>query len=270
MLCTLVVSQMLPDSVVIKGGMGVKLRFGELGTRATADLDVCTASRGAIFEEEFQIRAARGWGRVPPSQGELSRNPNAADRVAFTAQIRATRTHDPGLPRPQYVTHPYRISIIFLGKQWSRLEVEVSDPEIDAHAFRRRAIDYGLLRFNDYFGFGALEPVELVDLEYQIAQKIHAVSDPLYQRAHDLVDLQLLWAANPDKQILLDLCLRTFTWRDQQPWPPLPLREMSHWELAYQEAREETIVNGNTSVLPDVKAAREWLGRVIMLVASSS
>lgn len=38
MLCTLIVSQMLPDAVAIKGGMGVKLRLGERGTRATADL----------------------------------------------------------------------------------------------------------------------------------------------------------------------------------------------------------------------------------------
>ena len=28
MLCTLIVSQMLPDAVAIKGGMGVKLRMG--------------------------------------------------------------------------------------------------------------------------------------------------------------------------------------------------------------------------------------------------
>ncbi len=36
MLCTLIVSQMLPDAVAVKGGMGVKLRFGERGTRATS------------------------------------------------------------------------------------------------------------------------------------------------------------------------------------------------------------------------------------------
>lgn len=36
MLCTLIVSQMLPDAVAVKGGMGVKLRLGERGTRATS------------------------------------------------------------------------------------------------------------------------------------------------------------------------------------------------------------------------------------------
>lgn len=60
------------------------------------------------------------------------------------------------------------------------------------------------------FGFGELEPVDLIDLEYQIAQKIHAVTDPAYARAHDLVDLQLLWNATPDLSILHRLCMRTF------------------------------------------------------------
>lgn len=60
MLCTLVVSQMLPGAVAIKGGMGVKLRLGERGTRATADLDVSTRARGEEFEGEFRSYLARG------------------------------------------------------------------------------------------------------------------------------------------------------------------------------------------------------------------
>lgn len=50
MLCTMVVSQMLPEAVAIKGGMGIKLRFGESGTRATADFDVSAVQRGEAFE----------------------------------------------------------------------------------------------------------------------------------------------------------------------------------------------------------------------------
>jgi len=49
---------------------------------------------------------------------------------------------------------------------------------LDAHAHTRKEIDDDLLQFGAYFGFGELGPVELVDLEYQIAQKIHAVTDP--------------------------------------------------------------------------------------------
>ncbi|WP_235939982.1 nucleotidyl transferase AbiEii/AbiGii toxin family protein [Occultella kanbiaonis] len=271
MLCTLIVSQMLPDAVAVRGGMGVKFRFGERGTRATSDLDVSTRARGEEFEQTFRARLAEGWGTVPPSKGERRRNPDAPDRVAFTATVRAVKPHDPGLPRPEYVTHPYRVSIAFLGSAWGALDVEVSDPEIDPNAHTRKEMDGELVQFGAYFGLGVLRPVELVDLEYQIAQKLHAVTDPAYVRAHDLVDLQLLWNAGPDLPSLHHLCARTIDWRRQQPWPPLPLRPMDGWELAYADARAETEVNGQTPVLPDVAAARDWLfERIEMLAATGS
>lgn len=269
MLCTLIVSQLLPDAVAVKGGMGVKLRFGERGTRATSDLDVSTRVRGEEFEQAFRARLAEGWGTVPASKGELRRNPDAPERVAFTATVRAVKLHDPGLARPEYVMHPYRVSIAFLGNAWGALDVEVSDPEIDPHSLKRKEIDGELVRFGAYFGFGGLHPVELVDLEYQIAQKLHAVTDPAYERAHDLVDLQLLWSAGPVLLVLEGLCVRTFDWRRQQAWPPLPLRPMDGWELAYADARAETEVGGATPVLPDITAAREWLTQVIKVIASS-
>lgn len=131
---------MLPDTVAIKGGMGVKLRFGERGTRATSDLDVSTRARGEDFERSFRERLAAGWGTVPPSKGEQARNPAAAPRVAFTATVGAVRLHDPGLARPEYVMHPYRVSLSFLGKAWGALDVEVSDPRsLRTHTRGRRS-----------------------------------------------------------------------------------------------------------------------------------
>src|SRR5699024_6128112 len=102
-----------------------------------------------------------------------------------------------------------------------------------------------------------------VDLEYQIAQKIHAVTDPLYARVHDLVDLQLLWTGEPDLPTLHELCVRTFAWRKRQSWPPLPLREMSGWEHAYDDSREETEIGGETTILTTLMEARRWLAEVI-------
>jgi hypothetical protein len=270
MLCTLIVSQMLPDAVAIKGGMGVKLRLGERGTRATSDLDVSTRARGEEFEQAFRARLAAGWGTVPPSKGELRRDPEAPDRVAFTATVRTARRHDPGLARPEYVMHPYRVSIAFLGSAWGALDVEVSDPEIDTHAHMPKEIDGELVEFGARFGFGELQPVELVSLEYQIAQKIHAVTDPAYERAHDLVDLQLLWNAGVDLTALRNLCERTFDWRRRQSWPPLPLRPMDDWDLAYADARGETEVDGQTPVLPDSASARAWLVHIIETVADAA
>ncbi|WP_217376712.1 hypothetical protein [Paenarthrobacter ureafaciens] len=75
MLCTLIVSQMLPEAVAVKGGMGIKLRMGETGTRATSDLDVSSGQRGVDFEESFREQLAQGWGEVPPSKRSSAQRP---------------------------------------------------------------------------------------------------------------------------------------------------------------------------------------------------
>lgn len=270
MLCTLIVTQMLPDSVAVKGGMGVKLRMGERGTRATADLDVSARQRGDELEEAFRVRLAKGWGVVPASKGELRKDPLASDRVAFTAALKPQRLHDPGLVRPQYVMHPYKVTLSFLGREWAGLDVEVSDPEIEPLAHTRYAVDGELIELSGRFGFGDLRPVELIYLEHQIAQKIHAVTDPDYARAHDLVDLQLLWAAGPELIALRDYCVRTFAFRRAQEWPPLPLRGMDGWDPAYREAREETEVGGRSPVLGGIDLARTWLERMIASIDAAT
>ena len=255
MLCTLVVSQMLPDAVVVNGGTGVKLRMGESRTRATADLDVSTEYRGEQFEEAFELALRAGWGVVPAAKGVVRRDPDAPDRVAFTAELKRRPVHDPGSDRPQYVMHPYRVSLFFVGKPWAGIDVEVSDSEIDPAAHAPARVDDELADLNDSFGFGELRPIELVALEYQIAQKLHAVTDVVYDRAHDLVDLQLLWSVGVQLSELRELCVQTFGFRHAQEWPPLPLRAMDSWELAYEEARGETAVDGETLVLPDICGA---------------
>ena len=270
MLCTLIISQMLPDAVAVKGGMGIKLRLGESGTRATADLDVSTKERGEVFESAFRERLAKGWGTVPASKGALRKNPAAPDRVAFTATVKKQRRHDPGLTHPQYVIHPYRVTLAFLGSTWAGLDVEVSDPEIEPHAHSRLVLDGELIELGAYFGFGDLVPVELVDLEFQIAQKIHAVTDPAYNRAHDLVDLQLLCSADPDLSEVHKFSVRTFDFRCSQKWPPIPLRAMDGWDIPYSEARKETQVRGESLVLPSIDAARKWLTKLIMDIDDST
>lgn len=246
----------------------MKLRLGESGTRATSDLDVSTVAAGATFEERFRQRLAAGWGEVPPSIGERRRNQELSPRTAFTGSVRARKPHDPGLTRPEYLMRPYRVTLAFLGKGWAGLDVEVSDAELDLERLPPRRVDRELSQFAEFFGFGELRPVPIIGLEEQIAQKLHAVTDPTYQRAHDLVDLQLLWEVGPDLALLHSLCVRTFAWRRRQTWPPLPLRSMETWELAYEVARAETKINGRTAVARDVAAAREWLTNMITQTVS--
>lgn len=45
-------AQMLPDSVAIKGGLAIKMQRGELGTRATSDLD-------GVFLRDYETTIAQ-------------------------------------------------------------------------------------------------------------------------------------------------------------------------------------------------------------------
>jgi hypothetical protein len=92
-------------------------------------------------------------------------------------------------------------------------------------------------------GFGELTPVPLISLDQQVAQKIHAATHPDTQRAHDLVDVQLLWHAGTDGgqdldlPLLVQMCRRTFDYRHTHAWPPaVALPEPL--DPAYQTARE--------------------------------
>jgi hypothetical protein len=69
--------------------------------------------------------------------------------------------------------------------------------------------------------------VPVLALRWQIAQKLHAVSEAPLQgggenvRFWDLIDLQLLEAVtNGELTIIRDACEETFALRGQHTWPP--------------------------------------------------
>lgn len=79
LLGAVIIAQLLPSGTSIKGGMGLKMRLGERGTRATRDLDVAAADQAkaaALLAE----RLAKGWGSVPASRRELQKDPAAPSR----------------------------------------------------------------------------------------------------------------------------------------------------------------------------------------------
>lgn len=56
-----ILAQMLPDSAV-KGGTGLKLRFGDSVTRETPDLDTAFRGDRDAFMVELNKRLKAGWG----------------------------------------------------------------------------------------------------------------------------------------------------------------------------------------------------------------
>ena len=111
-------------------------------------------------------------------------------------------------------------------------------------------------------GLEAPKPVRVMRADHQVAQKLHAVSEPASERARDLVDLQLL-----DKGEELDLaqveatCVRLFEYRRQQAWPPT-IVSGDGWATLYEAAVEDI------DVLPDVDDAVAWVNEFVQRIAT--
>lgn len=255
-----IAAQMLPDSVALKGGLALKMKLGELGTRATSDLDAVFMDSYGATVESIEDRCKAGWGRVPPSKKQRRANPNAPERVAFTGTLKEKEQHDPGARHPEYLMRPLRVTLNFLGKPWGAIDLELAYPETTTKLSPPSRIDSELTDKFEAFGFGKLAAVRFLALEVQVAQKIHALTHPLSDRTHDLVDLQLLWTDELELRGLHRACEATFRYRQEHTWPPLPMRSMKADEGRYKQAVEEvTLHNQRPHIFVELEDARQWL-----------
>lgn len=86
--------------------------------------------------------------------------------------------------------------------------------------------------------------VPCMTLPWQVTQKLHACTDPVEEprtndRAHDLVDLQLIEALLADQYLTETraACIAVFHARDRHPWPP-NVTPRPHWVPIYERALE--------------------------------
>lgn len=170
---------------------------------------------------------------------------------------------------------PYNVTLNFMGSPWAAVSLEVAHDEIDGieHAEFQPEVADQIVAVGAVLKFGELAPVPLISLEQQIAQKIHAATHPDSQRAHDLVDLQLLWHAGTDGgqgldlPLLAQLCQRTFDYRHTHAWPPdaaLP----EPLDPSFQTAREEA--GQDRELALTLVGATAWLSERIAEIASTT
>lgn len=283
-----IIAQLLPSGTSIKGGMGLKMRLGERGTRATRDLDVAAADQAKVAALLAE-RLAKGWGSVPALRRELQKDPAAPNRPAFIGKVHDQRKATPtGVP-PEYVLTPYRVSLSFLSAKYPFVsvpsEIGVDEFNCSQLAPGHDSVAPQIVAACEALGCGTPGPVTLISWEQQIAQKIHAVTDPTQLRGHDLVDLQLLWHEAQDDPsfditVLHQLCQRTFEFRapsrvkagkHPHPWPPL-VADLTHLALGYETAREEVTATSATSddlLTKDIDTAAHWLADIIETIRTS-
>ena len=232
-----IIARMLPDGAV-KGGSSLKFRFGDAKTRATSDLDVARRKALDDFVADLQDALALGW-------------------EGFTGTVAARpAAHPDGVPAP-YVMQPFDVKLSYLGKPWCTVRLEVGHDEIGDADEPERVASEEADAMMEGMGFPAVGELPLMRIDHQIAQKLHALSEPESERAHDLIDLQVIMAdSRPDMKSVRDVCVRLFGYRQMQPWPTY-VRKGDEWESLYaQQLLPEP-------VLQSVDEAIAWVNALI-------
>ena len=233
-----IVAQMIDDGVV-KGGSGLKFRYGEKVTRVTLDLDTACSTGLDEFLKSLKVQLAEGWN-------------------GFSGEVVVCRQASPrGIPF-EYVMQPCDVKLKYLGVPWFTVELEVGHNEIgDADECDMVELPAELLELFAFLALPKPSPIPAMRLEYQIAQKLHGVSAPNSKRAHDLTDLQLIMtSAQIDIILVSQLCRRLFRYRRAQTWPPHVVKGES-WDESYENQK------GDLPVLPMVDEAIVWVNDLI-------
>jgi hypothetical protein len=232
-----VVGQVLPPGAV-KGGTAMKIRLGQNGSRFTPDLDTARRESPTEFIEAFEDALASGW-------------------HGFTGRVIARpAAKPPGVPAP-YVMAPYDVKLGLHGKSWHTVKVELGHNEIGDGDDPVYLLAPDIAQLFTDVGLPEPSPIPVMRTDHQIAQKLHACTSAGNERAHDLVDLQLLIASEqPDLAQVRATSVRLFTYRQAQPWPPTVVAGPT-WPGIYEEA------GAGLNVAPTVDSAVEWANELI-------
>ncbi|CAN5296809.1 nucleotidyl transferase AbiEii/AbiGii toxin family protein [soil metagenome] len=243
-LANVIVGQMLPDGAV-KGGTAMKLRLGHEGSRFTPDLDTARRDGEREFLSEFRVNLDAGWngftGRIVP---------RSAPRPA-------------GIPT-EYVMTPYDVKVAFNGKSWHTVTVELGHNEIGDADDPEYHLAPDIIEWFVALGLPSPAPIAVMRADHQIAQKLHACSSPESERAHDLVDLQLLAEIRElNLSQVRGTAERLFTYRQAHEWPPTIVAG-AEWGSIYAEAAD------GLPVLRSVEEAVSWANGFIAGIVGSN
>ncbi|MGH2468171.1 MAG: nucleotidyl transferase AbiEii/AbiGii toxin family protein, partial [Candidatus Limnocylindrales bacterium] len=244
------IGQMLPPGVV-KGGAAMQIRLGDAESRATRDLDAARAAELSLeaYLQQLDESLASGW-------------------AGFTGTVHEAEGSNPDDVPPDYVMRPFVIRLSYRGSFWFNLPFELGRDEVGstvAPELRMSASTAGLFAG---LGLPAPEPIPLLPVDHQMAQKFHACTwldrNGQNDRAHDLVDLQILVRVEaPDLAGVGTTARRLFESRRAQSWPPT-VSAHDRWDTLYAAAAE------GLDVIETVAEAIDWANWLIAQVDSAN
>jgi hypothetical protein len=242
-----IVGQMLPDGVV-KGGSSLMFRYGADATRYTRDIDAARKMELAAYLERLEDALDAGWN-------------------GFTGTLAEVDPPRPrGVPR-RYVMLPYDVKLSYLDRPWQTVRIEIGHNEIGDADESEGFLPDELAKAFEALSFPVPEPLPVMGLSHQVAQKLHAVSEPGSERAHDLIDLQLMAGLSSlDLPDIRSKCERLFAYRRSQSWPPT-ITAGENWGALYGAAL--ATVRDKGPILPTVDEAVAWTNRLVARIATA-
>lgn len=239
-----IVAHLLPDGVV-KGGSSLKLRYGDNATRFTTDLDTARRVEIEQFTKDLTASLDDGW-------------------CEFSGRVVIGRQAKPNNVPNQYVMQPLNVKLSYLNKPWCSVLLKVGHNEIGDADIADYVEPKEANAYLEKLGFEILPAIPLMPLEYQIAQKLHGLSEAGSNRLNDLIDLQLI-VSNSDVDFVKvnSICTRLFDYRNQQSWPPTVSKTES-WSGIY-----ETQSDG-VDVIKNIDDALAWVNELIANILNAT
>ena len=216
-----VLGQMLPAGTVVKGGTSMRLRLGPGNSRVTVDFDAARNIELDDYIKSLRSVLEVGW----------------AD---FTGEVAIRKQGSPtGVPF-EYVMQPIDVKLAYRRHPWCTVRLEVSHNEIgDADTVEMRELPQKIKDIFAALNFPEPRPIPLMTIPFQIAQKLHGVTQRGSSRVRDLIDLQLI-AESEDVDYVATavVCRRLFKYRKMHTWPPKVVKA-EDWDGIYANQRGE-------------------------------
>ena len=246
-LANVIVGQMLPDGV-IKGGSSLMFRYGSRLTRYTRDVDTARVMEHGEYVDRLQRALAAGWN-------------------GFTADLVEVEPAKPKDVPGKYVMRPYDAKLKYMGRPWQTVRIEIGHNEIgDADEYEEFLPEELTAAFEE-MQFPRPQPLRVMKLSYQIAQKLHALSEEGSDRAHDLIDLMLIGRQSQlDFVDIKSKCMRLFDYRRKQAWPP-EIKKGDEWDAKYEAALGT--IRDNSDICRTVDEAVAWTNEFVAKIVQA-
>lgn len=242
-IANVIAAQMLPASA-LRGGTGLKIRFGDNRTRGSKDLDLALSTDREEFIIQYGDNLSLGWN-------------------GFTGVLKPSRKISFPIDVPQeYVTETWGLKLFFNGTEWHNQDIDVGHDEIGDTGDAELESSPEINSWFELCGLPIPNPVLVIRVHHQIAQKIHALTSNPLERIHDLVDLQVIFN-NRDIDLLTtgNTCVKLFKSRRTLLWPPT-LTFNSEASSLYSNAVEQT------GAIPELELAVAWFNETVATLSS--